>query len=336
MWLYWYIIIVLLFVIIFRIKYYIINFIFQIIIPIITTKLRLKLDTSDDGITSIVGELVVLKFGEFVIKFFVPIPSIGRNGVNWREKIGLEIEILKLTKQADGVVVPKTATSKPSRALSLIRYCPNIVIDSISVSVRHVTGGWTSLMTIDSVCVTSDLVQVGSVVGTCQTVDRRVKFLNIMNFKLRDQVVSVDTLTVNVSMEMFYQILPTISPLIELPKTLGIPGRQIIEPKSITVQLSVVVRDKIQVSVSTDSVGICTIEVLKISAQIDSVIIVKGSGCVIVRDSPIHGISEIARLPPFSMTGSVTSLEVNIPRATINLTPDGIVYWIRAMIMLGT
>ena len=215
------------------------------------------------------------------------------------------------------------------------------------------TGGepWKSVITISESLVRFELIHSRIVIsmdeakGVCSVQSRQVDWLSLKNLSTSIQISSskphvetrMDTLGVKLSIEAYYMIIPTIAPLIEIPL---VPGdrKQPTPIKTIPLSLGLVISDHLSLQVTTDPVGSCEIRLNRITCSISSnfEFDMQSEGLSMSRDSTIHGKGEILSLSSVKGYGNGELLDFDIPTAIIRTAPDGLVYWIRSMVMCGT
>ena len=225
------------------------------------------------------------------------------------------------------------------------------------------TGGspWSSTVTVSDTTVRLDksrtllFAEVVGINGTCRLLteetleDAAVKWVEIESVSVivpvagqadEDLTAEIKSAAAVLSVEMFYAIIPTISKIFEQPVVTGasIPvRRELVAPTPLQFGLSISVHEKVRLELTNKDVGACTLDVSRIKANIgkDMASSVKASGCTVSRNSPVFGRLEILFVSPFSMRGTFKELDFSIPRVTLHPSPDGIVYWMRAMIFMS-
>ena len=253
-------------------------------------------------------------------------------------------EVTRVNREGGSGDEKKKKKSISVHLVRLSKLLPSLMVASVEWTVRFRAPGWESTLSLTSVLAKLKdehlLVQVGRFEGKCVGADGRiVEFLTVENFEAivpltpseRPCMLNLDSAAARLDIEMFFAILPSIAPLIEVRETgsKNIPC----SPATLPFPVNLVVKDRLRLTVSTQAVGSCRAEIFRVSATVSRTMtsFVKSSGCVMT--SPTG--SEMVRLSPFSMTGSRTLLDFDIPRGTITTGYDGIVFWIRALILCG-
>ena len=201
--------------------------------------------------------------------------------------------------------------------------------------------------------------KTGSLVGLCQLLGRdqsekkkeKFEWLNLeavsvavpLNSSGQDEL-NHDTCTIStghihlgLNIEAFFAILPTVAPLIQVPD--GRPPRPPRDkPPTIPFGISIPHIDSVSFVISSKTAGTCSIVIPKISAAVSDQLIssVIAGGCLVTRTSPLHGTGDVMRIPAFGMSGTHDALTFTIPSIHITSSPDGMVYWMRALVMTAT
>ena len=307
----------------------------------------------------------IKKFGsDIVVTTSIPFPTLS---LIWtvKKQVHVDVEIKRLGYKKDS---PKNTDrlKSPSRfPLALTSWLPPIKFQDVLISVRFPSPpatetpadqacgkAWTTAICLTNLRMKmkdSDiLVSLEKGFGECTVEEEKMKFFQLINFSseiplkssTRISKISIESIFTKMGIEMFYSVFPTISPWIEMEVSTGINGPQDWGkklPNFLPFAIELKISEKFVFETSTKTAGTCRIQVPQILAQLSRNLesSLSAEGCIVTRDSPLYGHGKIIHIPGFKVSGDTQDLNLSFPKASLNMIPDGFVYWLRALLMVG-
>lgn len=327
-------------------------------------RLTIKFENNDD--VTIFFALANARI-EAVVQLSFPIPTLGWTCVHM-STVRVNFDIFKLKRRSvDSGIIVKNPKKILSKSLPFwLRWLPRIKVDSLDLVVAYRdppqvatdadrTGGkpWTSTISLKKCALSFELIHARLSVGVekiearCDVANRpSIQWLNVAGLKTSVQFGEsepphiesrLDEIEFRISIEMFYEIIPTIAPLMEIP---FVPGdrKQPVPVTSIPVSVGILVKKHVALEVLSAPAGSCELRINRLTGSVSKKfeMAFDSDGFVMTRDSPIHGQGDLVTLSAFKADGNGASLDFHVADALVKTGGDGLVYWIRAMVMCGT
>ena len=303
---------------------------------------------------------------EGVVNVSFQIPTLGFASFNL-SFVRCSVEMFKLKRKSPAPsadVIVSAVKKQQGKLPSWLRWLPKLRIDNIELIISYKdppriptsadrTGGqpWMARFTLARTTVSFELihsrlmVSIAKIGASCECESTKVDWLAIRDVGLSIQLsdespphveARFNSIDLKLNVEMFYQVLPTIGPLIEIP---FVPGdrKQPVPVTALPVSIGLSISSHLSLKVSTEIAGSCLIQLKRISGTVSNrfEMWIQCDGCVMTRSSPLYGDSDLLTLSSFTAKGTGALLDIHVEDALIKTVGDGLVYWIRALIMCG-
>lgn len=316
------------------------------LMSLFTDKVRLQKDAVEVKIALVTTRL------DAVLTLQLSEPRLRLIGLHF-PVIRAELDIIAL-KRKESVSEVLEEVKKNSKLRYLKLFPLEFIVDTVElvISFRNPprdpspadsTGGyaWSSTLKLSHVVVRSRRggfsASLANVTGACEVDNMTGKWLSVENANITqsssDLRVAVTSVNLTASVEAYFKIFPTLAPLIEVSQSAAVPATLRSPQLPWTVKLDL--QETLSLQLSVERVGTCRLEIPKIFGSISKnlQIQIKAGGCIMTRSSVDHGDCEMVRLPAFTVSGTAALIDVDVPNADLATCPDGLVFWIRAVLM---